>query len=565
MKKCLVLFGAAILVMALASPSMAQFKSWGHIEIQTIWERRPDFNTGMPWSIDPNLRNPGRAETWKNVAERYRFYLQYGDPKTVRAVLGFEADSQDWGELQGAGTGGNVPGGSAYYAGSNHFGVYRGDSVQLEVKHAYVDFTVPNTPVSITAGLQFFDVAGRIWMNNDAPGIIVTANFAPHRLRAFWWRENDNNRFTYEVNDTYGVTWDMTKQLFNIGAWGAYKNDRYTGQIGTTTFPSVVLTGAQANALGVPGYNYPNASSGTAGQTTGAAATFGATSTISLNAVQLTPPVNPYNDMPWWVGVSGGFRPGNFDFSGQFIYNGGKRSFTGPNPSAPTATANTLLTGGQDSIYSAWEAEAYLKYRIGPGLFAGVEGFYSSGQNADRNNTITLFQVPTSTEGTSIFGNDRTVIFWMNAAQMGYYHQRNSAFQGFWYGRANVEYSPLTWLRMNFNYLYIGDNYSGSPFQSGANNGVSPFTRVAYTAATKIVNGPVGARQDKDLNYVGSEINVITTIRIYQNFDYNIGLAMFLPSTMYDRVAATAIPNQFQVIQGAQTSYAVNTKLIYAF
>ena len=45
MKKYLVLIGAAILVMALASPSMAQFKSWGHMEIQTIWEKKPDFNT----------------------------------------------------------------------------------------------------------------------------------------------------------------------------------------------------------------------------------------------------------------------------------------------------------------------------------------------------------------------------------------------------------------------------------------------------------------------------------------------------------------------------------------
>ena len=47
MKKYLVLIGAAILVMALASPSMAQFKSWGHMEIQTIWEKNPDFNNGQ--------------------------------------------------------------------------------------------------------------------------------------------------------------------------------------------------------------------------------------------------------------------------------------------------------------------------------------------------------------------------------------------------------------------------------------------------------------------------------------------------------------------------------------
>src|SRR5512147_3312049 len=105
MKKYLVLFGAAILVMALASPSLAQFSTWGHMEIQTIWEKQPDFNNGLPWSNGSILGNkPQQDVTWKHVAERFRFYLQYGDPKTVRAVIGFEADSQEWGEPRGSGT-----------------------------------------------------------------------------------------------------------------------------------------------------------------------------------------------------------------------------------------------------------------------------------------------------------------------------------------------------------------------------------------------------------------------------------------------------------------------------
>ncbi len=536
MKKYLVLFGAAILVMAFASPSMAQFKSWGHIEIQTIWERTPDFNTGMPWQFDSTTRDKGRALTWKHIAERYRFYLQYGDPKTVRAVLGFEADSQDWGEVGSAGTGGNQGGtqptsSTSYLAGSNHFGVYRGDQVQLEVKHAYVDFTLPKTPISISAGLQFFDVGGRMWMNNDAPGVIVTANFAPHRLRALWWRENDNNRFTYGVNDTYVLAWDMTKQLFNGGAWGAYKNDRYTGQVGAISFPAVI-TGSTASTWGV------NPASGTV-----------ETQTYTLT---ITTPTNKFNDLPWWLGLSAGFRPGNFDISGQFIYMGGKRQFTGT-----TVSNNAAIRPVQgDTDYSAYAAELAAKYRIGPGMFVGVEGYYSSAANADQTTTSHLFQVPTVSEGQSIFGNDRTVFMWMNAAQIGYYHERNFSITGFSYARANFEYSPLTWLRMNFNYLYIRDNQGGSP-----GTGINALTRLA---GTKTVNIPVGARQDKDLNFVGHELNVITTFRIYQNFDYNVGLALFLPGTMYDRVAPTADGGN-QVIQGAQAAWAINTKLIYAF
>ncbi len=306
MKKYSVLFSAAILVMAWASPSMAQFKSWGHMEFNTVWEVKPDFNTGQPWQFDSTTRDRGRDVSWRHIAQRFRFFLQYGDAKTVRAVLGFEADSQDWGEAGNGGTGGNqaptIPpiGSSGYGAGSNHFGVYRGDQVQLEVKHAYVDFTIPSTPISVSAGLQLFDVAGRMWMLNDAPGVIVTGNFRPHRIRGIWWRENDNNRFTYGVNDTYALTWDMTKQLFNAGLWGAYKNDLFTGNIGTFSYPATI-TGATAGTFGV------NPASG-------------AVETQSYT-ITLTTPINKYNDHPWWAGVSGGFRPGDWDISGQFIYN----------------------------------------------------------------------------------------------------------------------------------------------------------------------------------------------------------------------------------------------------
>jgi hypothetical protein len=556
MKKYLVLFGAAILVMAWAVPSMAQrlsfpgeenapakrdvlpsvavtsptgweraremkFQSYGHIEIQTIWEKRPDFNTGAPWTYDLTSRAPGRDVNWKEIAERYRFYLQYGDPKTVRAVLGFEADSQDYGELAGFGNSGNnsssINGGTAAYSvGSNHIGVYRSDSVQLEVKHAYVDFTIPNTPVSISAGIQFFEVGGRMFMNNDAAGIIVTANFAPHRIRGVWWRQNDNNRGTYGVNDTYALTWDMTQPLFSLAAWGAYKNDLYTGQFGIPSFAPINVT--TTSGITVPVVN-----------------------TVA------TPPTNKWNDNPWYVGAGGGFRPGNWSFSGDAIYNGGKRQFT-----TTTVSGSALASPVQgDSTYQGYAAEVAASYRIGPGLLAGLEGFYASGQNADKPDKITLFEMPTSSETTSNFGNDRTVFMWMNAAQMGYYHNRQGAYAGFWYGRANVEYSPLTWVRMNLNFLYIGDTDKGTP-----GNGISPTTRLY---GLKTVNTPVGARQDVDKSYVGSELNLITTLRIYQNFDYNIGLYGFFPSDMFDQVQSNG------QVSKAQTSYGLNTKLVYAF
>jgi hypothetical protein len=335
-------------------------------------------------------------------------------------------------------------------------------------------------------------------MNNDAPGMQVAANFAPHKITGFWWRENDgltgsgtnttfnpNSRNTYGVNDTYGVMWNMSQQMYNMMLFGAYKNDLWTG-----------------NQAAV---------------------------------------VNKYDDHPWTTGIQGGFRPGNWNFSGSALYVGGKRDFK-----------NFTGVGGSKSDYSGYAAELAAKYQIGPGMFAGVEGFYSSGQNADKNDKINQYAIPTVSEGQSIFGNDRTVFFWMNAAQMGYYHERNFGFAGLWYGRANFEYSPTAWVRFNFNYLYIGDNTKGT-----SGTGVSAFTKVS---GTKTINGVVGARQNEDLKYVGSEINLITTLNIYKNFAYNIGIYYFLPGKMYDRVDTAG-----NTIKTADESYGINTKLIYAF
>jgi len=504
MKKYFVIIGAAILVMALAAPSMAQFKSWGHMEIQTIWEMKPDFNTGRG-GFNQGVAASTPAEqkrdlNWKHIAERFRFYLQYGDPKTVRAVIGFEADSQEWGELRGSGT---TTGG--------RMGAYTVDSVQLEVKHAYLDFVIPNTPVSIVAGLQNFDFGGRLFMNCDAPGVQVIGNFAPHKITAFWWRENDGiqltsgtqsspvARSTYGVNDTYGLEYKLAQKNYNIAAFAAYKNDLWTLQ--------------------------------------------GGNGSVDIN----------YDEHPWWIGASAGFRPGNFDIFGQFIYNGGKFKYNGP-----------TLAGFDDIKLRAWAAELSAKYRIGPGMFVGLEGFYATGNDSDDADKYKLYQVPTNSESQSIFGNDRTVIFWMNAAQMGYYHQANLAFMGMWYGRANFEYSPTAWVRFNLNYLYIGDNTKGTP-------GV--YTDGPLAGRQKIVNSPgtysnssdprtfnSAATQNVDKKTVGQEINLITSLNIYQGFVYHIGLAVFLPGDVYD-VYDTA----GNKTRSADTAYAINSKLVYAF
>jgi hypothetical protein len=243
--------------------------------------------------------------------------------------------------------------------------------------------------------------------------------------------------------------------------------------------------------------------------------------------------VNQFDDKPMLVAVNGGFRPGNWDFFAHLVYVFGTREFK---------------TGGvSDSDYSAYVLEAYAKYNIGPGMSALIEGFYSTGNDADDPDKIKYFPTAKGSEARSIFGNDRTVFFWMNAAQIGYYHDREIDFSGLYYGRFAFEYSPTAWVRFILNYLYIGDTSKGSPgtYSPKINPGAS---------VTKVVNSPKGSRQDVDEDFVGHEINLITTLNIYKGFVYNIGIYYFLPGEVWDSPT-----------KDAEASYGINTKLVYAF
>lgn len=490
MKKYLVLLGAAVAVLALVSPSMAQFKSWGHLEVQTVYVTKPDLGTGgaTPFNTVPAFTQQNSAGTvpsgdvvTKQVFERFRFYLQYGDPKTVRAVLGFEADSYNFGERpfsEAESNGAASYGNPAPAGGFGRMGVVGTDTIQLKIMHAFLEFVVPTTPVKVAVGLQPYNIGGVLFMSKDVPGITVTADFAPHKIELYWWREADANLNTYGVDDMYGAQWTMAQKLFNIYAYGFYKNDL------------------------------------TSGNTMQAWSDAG----------------NFYDDHPYWFGIGGGYRPGNWDFSGQFIYNGGKRENKGVK---------------QDQDYSAWQGMVSAKYRIGPGLAVVGDLFYSTGNDAGDGSKIKRFTMPISakagnpSESLWGMGADRSVFYFFNW-DLNYVSGRVLDYTGEYFGNLRVEYNPTPWVNLNFNWLYIGDTSSGSAADVIAGRGP--------------INSPVGARQDSDKSYCGQELDVIAKIKIYEPLYYNIGAGYFFPGDVFDTAG-----------RSADNGWALNTKLIYVF
>ena len=507
MKKYLVLLGAVILVMALASPSLAQFKSYGHVEVGTYWL----YNQGY---FDKDRGDDNK----RGFMQRYRFYLEYGDPKTVRAVLGFEADSEAYGTPsynQGGYTGtapGGVSGnqfnfrptrlGGPTAASGNNMGASNTDQLSVEVKHAYIDFVVPSTPLSVMAGLQFFGIGGPLanfLMSTDLAAVRVTANFAPHSIEAFYAPQYKGNFARDNDGTLMGLRYWLKQPTATVEAFFVYDRDRRT-QTETWTL------------AGTPG----------------AAGTTNYTLTQTLAS-------RNYDVMPYWVGFWSSFKLGNFTIEPMAIYQGGdaRKYFATPPP-----------TG--DVKYSAYELDLNLNYQIGPGLFVGVEGFYASGGDTGKTDELNLFSFTPGSESGWGFGNGKSVFYFGNG-DFQYYGYRQNSVGGHWFARADAEFSPLAWLRLQLNYLYIGDTAKGSLAAQSA------------TGATN--NAPYLSRVDADKKEIGQEINLIATFKIYQNLTYMMGFGYFFPGDVFQG----SIPGARLADSPGDSAWNILTNLKYAF
>lgn len=146
----LVALVAALLFSVVSSASATELKVRGHLDVY-----------GM-WSANLNDFDSDRADGDNYMTtQRMRTYFDYVANENLKAVLGLEIDNV-WGDNTD-----NV-GGDWGTDGKRN----------IEVKHAYLDFTLPDTTVNIQAGLQYIalpGVFGNPIFDDDAAGITVSA------------------------------------------------------------------------------------------------------------------------------------------------------------------------------------------------------------------------------------------------------------------------------------------------------------------------------------------------------------------------------------------------------
>ncbi|WP_461210187.1 outer membrane homotrimeric porin [Desulfocurvus sp. DL9XJH121] len=127
---------------------------------------KANFEQSLEWLDNSNFFEQGddandgdrNSEDDFNANQRVRMYFEYVDSETLRGVVGFEIDTR-WGEANG--------------------GQLGTDGVDVEVKHAYVDFNVGN--VAFRTGLQPLAfpsaVAGSPIWDDDVAGIVASYKF----------------------------------------------------------------------------------------------------------------------------------------------------------------------------------------------------------------------------------------------------------------------------------------------------------------------------------------------------------------------------------------------------
>jgi hypothetical protein len=152
---------ALVLIMA-STVSATELKVRGNLDIYGMWSANLNDH-------DSNFSDGDNYAT----TQRMRAYFDYVASENLKAVLGFEIDTV-WGE------------------GDADWGTDLNENGELEIKHAYMAFTFPDSPVHVQAGLQYValpSVFGNPVFDDDAPAITVSA----------------------QINEAFGVTVGYTR------------------------------------------------------------------------------------------------------------------------------------------------------------------------------------------------------------------------------------------------------------------------------------------------------------------------------------------------------------------
>ncbi len=140
---------AAFILGTVAMASAVELKARGAWRANANWTDNLDFQDGD---------NDGNSEDDFNIQERARVWFDFIANENVKAVLGLEIGDFRWGQT-----------GAADLSSDN--------TDIIEVKHAYLDFNLPETQINVKAGLQWVELPSAFGSNifgGDVAALVTT-------------------------------------------------------------------------------------------------------------------------------------------------------------------------------------------------------------------------------------------------------------------------------------------------------------------------------------------------------------------------------------------------------
>lgn len=171
MKRLVMMMLVSAFVLGMVSMSSAvEVKMKGEFKLSASWVDNPDFFDGS---------DDGESEDDFELRERFRLWMSFIANENLSGTVAFEVGETQWGTPDVFDLG--------------------GDGKAVEVKHAYVDFTVPGSDLKLRAGLQGVilpnAICGSPVLDDDMTGIVASIPFNDMiSLSAFWLRLLDEKR-----------------------------------------------------------------------------------------------------------------------------------------------------------------------------------------------------------------------------------------------------------------------------------------------------------------------------------------------------------------------------------
>lgn len=224
MKKIAILLLAAGLTFGMFTPSHAI-----DYKIKGVWEMVFDYGQNAMFSGGGDITGFNRSQDEFEARQRARIGLEAIASESLSGTVNLEIGAQTWGK---GGT--SASGGAALGADSSHV---------IKLRHAYIDWIIPQTEAKIRMGIQPFALPSftsstQVFQDDVAA---ITINYPFNEMisvTAFWLRPfNDNYtgddgyRANYMDNmDVAGLILPLRFEGFRLTPWGIYAG------IGPNTF-----------------------------------------------------------------------------------------------------------------------------------------------------------------------------------------------------------------------------------------------------------------------------------------------------------------------------------------